>query len=493
VKSQSDIFLGVMHDAGTDGEAAEPKALLNALSDIENPLMALVDFNQANALFEAFYSEYEFLRGLGLPTSFGPEERFRWAALLRWLVRELRAWRASADPASRKLAAMFVVAQLNDAGGVFWQLVPEDIGRNNELVGFLKALVGSFSTGIAIRGDAPAPISGQEAVEAFQVADRAGDWVEIGGRLRSLEHQLTPSIILVQSVRCLYHCGISHLVDATANLRQTIIALQIASSLRADQRLGLAAISNNPYIEFAGVYQTVSIRRAAEQLSPTHEQMLSRVLLKVALDEPRWLAWMKLFNSYPVRYPALQAALGAALAEAGDAAIDAYVNSIILTVIPIKSVMPNSNRQCIASCLRRFRASASSSKRTALWSKAHDRWSSWGFDRENPQTYLFNVGRCGLDYALVGFAAECMNDIDRGEANKAILATLSMLENDWYVSLTDVISQFHRILSKFQPYAHAASVQGSGEDWLTDARVYYPFVPGDNKYFVMKYRLDFAG
>lgn len=490
MNGRSQLLSEVMQDASADGEATEPKALLDAFRAVENPLMALADLDRANALFESLYSEYGFLRGLGQLIPLRPEQRSRWVSLLRWLIRELRAWRAPADPGNCKLAAMFVVAEANDAGHVFWGQLPKDVGSNAELADWLKALLRSLSTSMLIRGDMPAPIWEQEAVEAFQAADRAGDWVKIGSRLQLFEHQLIPSTLVVQSVRCLYRCGIFHLVDATANLRQTIVALQIASALAADQRLCLAATGGNPYIEFASVYHTVSRHHAAEQISPASEQMFSRVLLKVALDEPRWRAWMQLFNAYPARYPALQAPLGAALAEASSAAIDAYIDSIVLTVTPIKSP-PNPNRQCIASCLQRFRASASPDRRAKLWSKAHDRWSMWDFDRASPQIYLFNVSRSDLDYALVAFAAECLNDSDKEEANKAIIAELNKLEDDWYVSSMDVISRFHRILSKFQPYAHSASAPASGEDWLTDTKVYYPFVPIDNKYLLMKYRLDF--
>jgi hypothetical protein len=480
-----------MRDARADGETAEPNALLGALGAIENPLLVLADFDQLNALFELLYGEYGFLRLLGQPMPLSPEQRSRWVALLRWVIRELRAWRASTDPIYSKLASIFIVAQASDTGNVFWREVPAEVGSNAELVRHLRALLQTFKTSFVARG--PAPIWEREAVEAFQAADLAGDWVEIGSRLREFEDQLIPSSIIVQSARCLYRCGTSHLADATANLRETIIAMQIASALSADERLSLALTSSNRYIEFAGVYQTISNRFAAEQISPADEQMLSRVLLKVARDEPRWRAWMELFNTYPVRYPSLQEPLGVTLAEAPEAAIDAYVDSIFLSVNPVRPVMPNRNRECIASCMRRFRASAAPDRRASLWSKAHHRWSIWNFDQANSQNHLLSLGRSDLDYALVGFAAECMNDGDMEQVKKNLIADLQTLENDWYVSSMDVISRFHRILSKFQPYAHAASALLSGEDWLTDAKIYYPFDPCVNKYFVMKYRLELAG
>jgi hypothetical protein len=492
VNGRSQLLPTIMKDAGAEGDAAEPRALLDTLASFESPLRALADHDQANALFEAFYREYPFLRGPEQLNPLQPEQRSRWVSLLRWLVRELRAWRAAADPSDSRLAAMLIVAQANDAGDNLWEQVREDIGSNAELVERLKALLRLFSIGIASRGGMPASIWEQEAIDAFQRADRAGDWVGIGSGLRLFEHQLIPSAILVQTVRCLYRCGILHLVDALANLHQTVMALQVTSALHLDQRVIFAVNSSNPYIEFAGVYTAISSRHATEQLSPAAEQMLSQVLLKVALDEPRWRAWMQLFNAYPVRYPALQEPLGAALAAVQEAAIDAYVDSIVLSVKPIKPVMPNPNRQCIASCLRRFRTSAARNKRAKLWSKAHERWSTWDFDRASPQTYLSNVSRSDLDYALVGFAVECMNDTDIEEVKKTIIAEMNTLENDWYGTSLDIISRFRRLLSRFQAYGHAPVAITSDEDWLTDTKVYFPFDPNDHQYFVMKYRLDVA-
>jgi hypothetical protein len=413
VNGRSQILPEIMRHARAEGDAAQPKALLDALAAIESPLVALASHDPANTLFSSFYGEYGFLSAPAAANPLQPEQRSRWVALLRWLLRELREWQAAADPGSRTLFAMFIAAQANDWDNTFWEQVPDDIGNNAELVQRLKALLGSFSTGHATRGGMAPPIWEVEAVEAFEAADREGDWVGIGSRLGFFEHQLVPSTVLVQPVRCLYRCGISHLLDAVANLRQTVIALQLASALRVDQRLGVAVGSNNPYIEFAGVHQTISGRHAVRELSPTDEQMLREVLLKVAADGPRWRAWMQLFNAYPVRYPALQAPLGAALAEAPEPALDAYLNAIVLSVRPVKPPAQNPNRQCIASCLRRFRANAPPHKRAMLWTKAYERLSRWDFDRANPQTYLLNVSRSDLDYALVGFASECKNDYDR--------------------------------------------------------------------------------
>src|SRR5205814_1122570 len=145
--------------------------------------------------------------------------------------------------------------------------------------------------GTTTRGGLTPPIWEREAVEAFQTADRAGDWIGIANGVRLFEHQLNPTTILMQPVRCLYRCGVAALTDALENLHQTVIALQIARTLRVDQRLAVAVRSSNPYVEFAAVYQTVSGRPALPELALGDQHALTTVLLKVAADEPRWLTW----------------------------------------------------------------------------------------------------------------------------------------------------------------------------------------------------------
>src|SRR5208282_3502978 len=153
------LFLSeVMREAGEQGDAAEPAALLGALREVENPVSALAERDQAYALFEALYRNFSFLRYQG-PVRIPIEvsERSRWAALIRWLLRELKDWRVSEDLADRKLVAMFIVAQACDRENALWTLMPAEIGNNSELVERLKNLIRSFSITFTSCGDVAVP------------------------------------------------------------------------------------------------------------------------------------------------------------------------------------------------------------------------------------------------------------------------------------------------------------------------------------------------
>jgi hypothetical protein len=491
MNSRSDLLPGVVQEAETEGAVAEPGALFEALAAIENPVVALAGHDEANALFAAFYSEFGFLmhaRAMGPPLE--PSERNKWVSLVRWTIRELKAWRAAADPASRKLVAIFIAAQANDWDNGFWEHVPEEIGKNAELVQRLKALISSFSTGTTTRGGLTPPIWEREAVKAFQTADREGDWIGIANAVRLFEHQLIPGPILMQPVRCLYRCGVAPFTDALENLHQTVIALQIARALRVDQCLAVAVRSSNPYVEFAAVYQTVSGRPALPELAPGDQHALTTVLLKIAADESRWQAWMSVFNTFPVQRPALQASLGAALAQAPDIAIDPYVNAIVLFPKSVMQSPTDPSRRCVAACLREFRARAVADRRALLWTKAYERWRTWDFDRANPQTHLVEICRSDLDYAIVGFASECLDDAGRAAMFRELFERLKTLENSWYASISDCLSEFRRIMSAYQPLSQAEHALQSGDDWFTETKVHFPFAPSQSEYWMMRYQCD---
>jgi hypothetical protein len=195
---------------------------------------------------------------------------------------------------------------------------------------------------------------------------------------------------------------------------------------------------------------------------------------------------MRVFNAYPVRYPALQMPLGQALAEVAEPAIDAYVNAIILSARPTG---PDPNRQAIAECMRSFRATATPDRRGLLWTLAHERWSAWRFDQADQETHLFEIHWSNLDYAVVAFACECMSDGDRTNILNTVLHQLQVLENRWHTSITDVVTAWNRLLSQFQPPAHASHAIISGDDWLTETRTYFPFDPSQNEYLVLKFKL----
>jgi len=413
-----------------------------------------------------------------------------YVSLLRWLIHELRQWRRTKDDHFRAFVAAVITAQAFDSDNNLWRHLPDDLEENLDLIDFLKALVAHAAANIDVargsRHNAEA-----EALAKFKQADANGDWVgimELWTRLRDVPF-LTDTL-QTQAVRFLCRYAIDGLVQALANLRQTAVVMQVSGALSIEQSLRVGRLSDNPYVQLAAAYWTVAglrhPRNRTSQLTSDEQHLLSELLLKVAADGPRWQAWMEIFNKYPVRFPLLQASLGIALSKAPVAAVGPYIDAIWLYAKPAQ---PDPGRRCVADCLRVFREHASIDRRKALWTAAHTRWSAWNFAEADPNTHIFSINWCDLDYALVGYACECMDDAVRENAIETIRKDLETIDNRWHPSLTDIITNWNRLLSRLQPYAVASTVVKNDEDWLTETKTCLLFDPSKDKYRAMRYQV----
>ncbi len=488
MSSGNDQLARAVREAAADGEITAPAGLIALIDSLENSLQALQSMDRANELFDALdgefgYIRFSFLASARIPaTQMQPADQLRYVSLLRWLIHEFRVWRSADDPRQDKLVAAFVVAQRYDSDNGLWNLLPNEIGENVDLLDHIKRLIASFAVTFDARPGAQVSIWEGEAVEEFKRADAEGDWVAVIRGWQQFRRQLFfANTLQIQAVRLLHRYSFARLVEGVANLRQTPVTMQIAGVLTIEQRLHLAIGSNNPHVQIASMYRTLTDRRP-QNLSDVDKEFLTKLLLKVANDTSRWAQWMKVF----VGYPALQVPLGQALAIVPDTAIDGYVNSIRLFPWTIKY---NASRLLVAECLREFRARALLERRKILWSCAHERWRRWDFGYGDPNQHLNAINRSDLDYAIVGYATECLDEVGRDNALNAIRAEAQTLEHHWHGSVTDILAAWYRLVSRFQPYAHAAYIKVNDEDWLGMARVYFLFDIEQSKYIMMMYNM----
>jgi hypothetical protein len=492
----NDQLAKAVRHAAQDGEIVAPAGLIAAIAKFEKPLQALQDTDEAWGIFEAVDKEFGFIRfsfmdNRAVPTTqIQPTDQIRYVSLLRWLIRELRTLRQADDARHDKIVAAFIVAQMCDSNNGLWDLLPNDIGENVDLLDYLKGLIASFAVAFNSRPGAQVPIWEGEAVEAFKRADAEDDWVAIiSGWKLFHRHPFFPNTLQLQSVRLLYRYSFARLLDGLSKLTQTPVAMQLAVALTVEKRFRLAVASDNSRIQIAALYRALTDERGLQPFTDFDRTLLTELLLKVANDTPRWAAWMKVF----VGYPAINLPLGRALAKVPDPAIDGYINSIRLypkLIQPLQPVLaPDTGRRSVAECLREFRTSATPERRTALWTCAHERWLLWDFNRADSNQHLTAISRSDLDYALVGYASECMGESEREAALNSIRAEVQTLEHHWHESIMDILAGWYRLLSRFQPYGHACSMAANGEDWLTESRVYFPFEPSQNSYLMMMYNM----
>jgi hypothetical protein len=192
----NDQLAKAVRDAAQEGEILAPIGLIAGIAKLEHPLQALQDMDQAWEIFGTFDKEFGFIRfsfmdNRAVPnTQIQAVDQLRYASLLRWLIHELRTLRQVDDERHDKLVAVFVAAQMCDFAGGLWDLLPDDIAENLDLLDYLKRLIASFAVSFDARPGAGVPIWEAEAVEAFKRADAEDDWVAIINGWKLFQRQL---------------------------------------------------------------------------------------------------------------------------------------------------------------------------------------------------------------------------------------------------------------------------------------------------------------
>lgn len=435
---------------------------------MSDAIAAISDHDLCNDLFEILFECLPRIHEIEYGPPLSPQQRKRWIETLRWFLRELRAWKRSDDPGHRKLIALLMVGQAAGPESILWPLLPDDIGANCELIAALEAAVRSSTVVFAARGQQPAPIWEREAVTALSKADLEEDWVEIERLWPKFAAVIVPDTFLAIAANGLARFRFDRLVAACSGLKQTPAAIVLANALPLETRLRVAAASRNPHVQFCFVLPSMLECPRRERLPQAAQHALTEVLRLVAADDLRWQSWMKAFNRYPVRYPAFHAPLGRALASLHEAALRTYVDAIEL------SVGQAAGRSQVDECLEAFRVNAQDNQRQKLWELAHQKWRAWDFEAGNADRALFHIGWSELDYAIVGFAIECMSALQREAMITEIVAKLSTVPNAWHASKADMFSSWYRALSELQSYAHARHVASAGGSWLATTEHYLP-------------------
>ncbi|KAA0070457.1 hypothetical protein CIW50_26775 [Tardiphaga sp. P9-11] len=443
----------------------------------------LTNWDQCHALCDAFSREYGFIqlaRVAGVRPS--PADMERWSALFRWMVEQLTGWNPVNDPQQRTLAAVFVAGTMSDIGHELWGLLSNPFAANQQLVAILQAMLRACRVTIDAPLRTQSPISTKAAVERFAAANTSKDWKEINECLDRSGDFVSASLLQAQATRILSRCGPNELLVVLSGIDEALLAVSFVGAVGDEEAcLALAVACSSPYFEFAALRSAVYGRG-----HPTPSVLgLDVLITKMSADPDRWRTLMDIFNRYPVRYPRLQEALGTALAGVPLPAIEAYIAAVQLHDV----ALDDTGRENVATCLRAFQACASRSQREAMWKLAYDRWFTWDFGRLDPQPHLLGIRASILDYAIVGYAIECLGPNAAMQVRIDIVSKALTLHQNWYLSSSDMVADWNRSLSWLQPFAHAEYVlANSNEDWLCKAGMYLP-TDTQTDYLKLKYRM----
>jgi hypothetical protein len=477
----ADIILAALKKATQLGPIEAPNALVKVIEAQTDPLQAISDREASYEIFEAIRSQFTFVDLLRGGKTASDDDFERLTGLFRWIIQEGTGWNISTDPRRARLVALLVVGQFTAVGPSFWATVPKDFRPNDEFLSALESMIAGIKMSFTTHGVA-APIWESEAVERFEKADAESDWTGIEQGWRLIESGFRSGIAIAQATECLDRFAPQRLITAVSGLRQTLSIMGVVLSLNANAALRLGSVSSNPHVQFATTYISTSNMTNREPLDETCKKLLIQILKSVSEDTPRWAAWMRVFNLFPSRFPELQTPLGNVLASANDAALEAYLDAISL------HWSGQQTRFSIADCLRAFRDMAEIRKRKTMWDFAYRRWKTWGFGLHGSAENLIKIARCELDYALVGYALECLDGSQRQHMLASLTTKLQNVENNWHPGITDCLSEWNAVLSEMQPLFLAMSLAGTEADWIDEEpTMRLPFDPDKEAYLTLKY------
>ena len=157
---------------------------------------------------------------------------------------------------------------------------------------------------------------------------------------------------------------------------------------------------------------------------------------------------MQAFAAHPYQTSQMQTAIGLCLATSDEAALRAYIDAIYIQSSWL-------GRDEVKACLGAFANSVSLRRRQAAWRLAFARWSDWNFGERDGHTTPTEISLSNMDFAIVGYAVECLTPEERETHIAGCLDMIGRAEHVWHRSQLKHMHYIYRALCRFQPFAHA--------------------------------------
>ncbi|MHB1700177.1 MAG: hypothetical protein ACYCSN_08565 [Acidobacteriaceae bacterium] len=469
------------------GEEFVPIELLATIDPGSDTTSAFANNGRFHAYFEHVQRDLGFLQDHRITrNAIRSEDQARLNGLMRWLRREFRDWNLAADSNCHTLTRMFVVTAFCCQYGDFWHAFAAIDNVNPEIIAELSRRTAHLQATLNPSERTCSPISDKRTLDLFNAADRSGDWATLASEWPQLEGFLFPDAFLSQSASYLHTFAPTELATAIEQLRQIVPVMLLLSSLPVMDSLNIGVASTNPYVQVGSILRLLQEQHSRNAtISSAEADLLTWLFEGIARDRDLWARVMTAFNHYPTRYPQLQKSLGKALTRIPDDLLADYVNAINLTTTGI-------GRSIVAECLGAFRSTASLDRRKKFWAMAHERWLQWRFGKNDPTEAMMRIGTSDLDYALVGYALECMSAEQLAQRCTMLSTELLELGEHWHSSEVAFIEATSRILSTFQPYAYAHRISPNDEWLAKEASYVLPFDPDKDRYAAMFYQFNYV-
>jgi len=469
--------------AAKPGAPLVPSALLTHCQGLNDPVTHLLGEETGHTIYAALNESSGFIslvRNRQLVMT--DERRQKVAGAVRWLVATMQAWRRADDPKDAIVVSLVVVAARLDEEGLLWRLLPDAAGPNQEMgiaLGTILSRMRVNPTLMATRS----PISEGEELDGLLKAETEKDWPTLRRLAEEVAYHATTSVLVSQPSRALNRFFPNILTQIAQAVPQIGIAMAIVTALPVEDAFKLGARSGNDYTQFASVCRLFNQYTRVRALGAAQEDALDQLLALVVQNPAQWASWMRAFVAHPYRATQIQPAIGRALAGADVIAMQGYLDGIYVQASWL-------GRSEVGACLEAFASRVPLDRRQSAWRLAFARWQRWNFGAHENLSRLTAISQSNLDFAIVGYVAECLSGQEREAYANGCLITLKNTELRWHQSQQPFMEDSYRIMSRYQPFAQAGLAGTDRSKWLRDKAEDYLLGEFEEPYWRQRYHLQ---
>ncbi|RFB67539.1 MULTISPECIES: hypothetical protein [unclassified Herbaspirillum] len=364
-----------------------------------------------------------------------------WENALRWVLKALQNWDSSAVSRLKKLQVLLVTIHALDANSaglnhIATRVVDEPL--KVDLVRFVESTV--FGSGFT-------DSYFEEAHQAILSAAKEHNFERLG--------QLIPHMInfvggdFWSAVVLLYRSDPGLLAKVVIEKDDVLFSAFVCEVLGAESIVFATQVPNIVF-KFVSVshFQHQNAESRADGGSDcTFGTLLRQVSQTTDLS---WNRWMSALFKYPGQGLLLEKALASELVTLDSRHWTAFFEAPMLSYSH-KAAAP------IANIMIRFAQMASEEKREAMWACSFRVWSDWSYGKGESQFAMFSPMACALDYP-VSMYYSCLPTSDLQAKEVQLIREIRAVEQQWFDSVTDLITERNRLKSRLRLVQHAVAL-----------------------------------
>jgi len=371
-----------------------------------------------------------------------------WEAAVRAVLEHLRYWSPANPNAFEELSAMLYAIDALGLDTVDVRAITTNL-RNDELVEGLYQLICDTEVTSYLPGHDRIPNANQEIRDSAQ----QGNFVKVGHLLRNVMPE--PRAVLWSAVRLLWQSDPAKLAEAVT-IKDSIYFMLLVRFTLSDDFPALAIRVPLVWVKYVAIENLEDAHRRGV---PCHNsaELLHQLLLQAA-ETSAWRGWMDALLAAPYSGSLICVAFPRVLAKLHKSHWTGFVAAVNMGY-------SKSSAGPIADIMASFAQETDATAASMMWSLCFDRWREWDYGRNESQFYMFSPAACAFDYPVAKYYSE-MSSHERDAEEAALLLAVESIEQQWFPSASDLITERNRLLSRLRLVLHGHRLASGNVDLL---------------------------